>query len=248
MTITKVRQDAPTVALAPPDRGGYVLLAGTVAAGRQPFLPSRRMRKLISTLTPKVAELGRQPGVEADLFRAQLVAPGMGHELLEKRAGRVTPAHFDVVVLVRTDDPEAAKALRDNATFKAIRSELAAASRHTHEIVARNVRRIADVDHDRRSVFLFNYFYADDNEVLVPVWEHTARWFVDNTRLPDSVVLEPIEGESGEYGIINHASWPHYWTFLPHFILRPSFRRFVLATFAANGVAAQPILYRRVQL
>ena len=119
MTITKVRPDAPTVALAPPDRGGYVLLAGTVT-GRQPFLPSRRMRKLIAALAPKVAELGRQPGVQADLFRAQLVAPGMGHELLQKRAGIVTPAHFDVVVLVRTDDPEAAKALRDNAAYKTI--------------------------------------------------------------------------------------------------------------------------------
>jgi hypothetical protein len=247
MAITKVRADAPRVELAPPDTGGYVLLAGTVA-GRQPFLPSRRRRTLIAALRPRVAELDRQPGVQADLFRAQLVAPGMGHELLNKRAGMVTPARFDVVVLVRTDEPEAAKTLRDNATYALIRSELTAASRHSHEIVAGNVRRIADVDHDRPSVFLFNYFYADDTAALVPVWEHTAHWFVDNTRLPDSVVLEPIEGESDEYGIINHASWPHYRTFLPHFILRPSFRRFVLATFAANGIAAQPILYRRVQI
>jgi hypothetical protein len=37
-----------------------------------------------------------------------------------------------------------------------------------------------------------------------------------------------------------------FHTFLPHLILRPPFRRFVLAQFADNGVAAQPILYRRV--
>ncbi len=246
MTIVKVRPDAPTVALVAPDTGGYLLLAGTVES-RQPFLPSRRMRALLAALRPKVAELARQPGVRhADLFRARLVAPGMGHDLLEKRADTVTPARFDVVLLVQTDDPDGAQALKDNKTYAAIRTELAAASRYTHEIAARNVRRIADVDHSRRSVFLFNYFYADDNADLVPVWEHTARWFVDNTRLPDSVVLEPLPGESHEYGIINHASWPHYWTFLPHFILRPSFRRFVLATFAANGIAAQPILYRRI--
>jgi hypothetical protein len=95
-------------------------------------------------------------------------------------------------------------------------------------------------------VFLFNFFYADKNAALIPVWEHTAHWFVENTNLPDSNVLEPPSGESENYGVINHASWPHFRTFLPHFALRPSFRRFVLATFAANGVAAQPILYRRV--
>ncbi len=246
MTIVKVRPNAPTVALVPPDTGGYLLLAGTVE-GRRPLLPSRRKRALIAALAPKVAALARKPGVrQADLFLAQLIAPGMGHELLKKRAGDVTPARFDVVLLVQTDSTGTARALRDNAAYAAIRSELAAASRHTHEIVARNVRRIADVDHSRRSVFLFNFFYADDNADLVPVWEHTARWFVDNTHLPDSVVLEPLTGESGEYGIINHASWPHYWTFLPQFILRPSFRRFVLATFRANGIAAQPILYRHV--
>jgi hypothetical protein len=73
---------------------------------------------------------------------------------------------------------------------------------------------------------------------------HTAGWFVEHTALPDSEVLEPLTGERADYGIINHASWPHWRTFLPQLILLPSFRRFVLATFAANGVAAQPILYR----
>jgi hypothetical protein len=33
-------------------------------------------------------------------------------------------------------------------------------------------------------------------------------------------------------------------TFLPQLALRRSFRRFVLATFEANNIAAQPILYR----
>jgi hypothetical protein len=245
MSIVKVRQEAPTVALVPPDTGGYLLLAGTVE-GRRPFLPSRRRRALIAALKPKVAELARQRGVrQADLFRAQLFPPGMGVELLKKRAARVTPARFDVVVLIHTDSPDEARALQRTAVYDAVRSELTTTSRHTHEILAHNVRRIADVDHTRPSVFLFNFFYADDNADLLPVWEHTARWFVDNTDLPDSVVLEPLTGESDAYGIVNHASWPSYRTFLPHFILRPSFRRFVLATFAANNIAAQPILYRR---
>lgn len=230
--------------LQEPSQGGYVLLAGTVDR-RAPFLPSRRSRRVIAALGPKVAELAKQPHVvQADLFVARLVAPGMGHELLKERA--VTPAGFDVVVLVQTDDIDSAKTLRDNDIYAGVHRELERASSHTHEIVARNVRRIADVDHTKPSVFLFNFFYADDNARLVPVWEETSKWFVDNTKLPDSVVLEPLPGESDEYGIVNHASWPHFRTFLPHFALRPSFRSFVLKTFADNGIAAQPILYRRV--
>lgn len=246
MTTAGTQVKSTTVRLQEPDSGGFVLLAGTVAV-RQPFLPSRRRRELIAAMTPGVAKLARQPHVrQADLFEARLVAPGMGHDLLEKRGGKVTPARFDVVLLVQTDSPESAREMQDNPVFAGLRSQLSAVSRHTHEIAARNVRRIADVDHTRPSVFLFNFFYADDNAALIPVWEHTSRWFVDNTNLPDSNVLEPLSGESDEYGIINHASWPHYRTFLPHFVLRPSFRKFVLATFAANGIAAQPILYRRV--
>lgn len=58
--------------------------------------------------------------------------------------------------------------------------------------------------------------------------------------------MEPLAGERTDYGIVNHASWPHWRTFFPQLILRPSFRRFVLATFTANHIAAQPILYRLV--
>lgn len=58
--------------------------------------------------------------------------------------------------------------------------------------------------------------------------------------------MRPLEGEPADYGLINHASWPALGTFLPSLILRPTFRRFVLANFKANGVAAQPIIYRRV--
>lgn len=158
------------------------------------------------------------------------------------------PARFDLVVLVETTDPAAAAAVRDYGAYRRLATAVKAAAQHTHEIAARNVRRIADVDHTRPSVFLFNHFYADDPRDLLPVWEYTAGWFVDKTSLSDSTVLEPLHGEPTDYGIINHASWPHLTTFLPSLVLRPSFRRYVLANFAANGIAAQPILYRRITL
>jgi hypothetical protein len=232
--------------LVPPNGNGYLMLAATVD-DRPPFLPnSRRKKAVLSALSEDVAELQRVPGVsQASLFDALLVPPGMGRELLRARA--VTPARFDVVVLIETVDPAAAVALKGDAAYGRLNDRLTAAASRTYEVAARNVRRIADVDHRRPSVFLFNFFFAEEPGRLLAVWEDTAGWFVAKTALPDSTVFEPLPGERDDYGIINHASWPHVRTFLPHLILRPSFRRFVLATFASNGVAAQPIVYRHVQ-
>ncbi len=239
------RSETMPARLVPPNGHGYLMLAATVDS-RLPFLPnSRRKKALLSALSEHVAGVARAPGVtQANLFDAQLVPPGMGRELLRKRS--VAPAQFDVVVLIETVDPAHALTLRDSAAYRAMKARLTAEAARIYEVAARNSRRIADVDHGRDSVFFFNYFYADDPERLLSVWENTAGWFVAKTSLPDSTLLEPLPGEPNEYGIINHASWPHYRTFLPSLILRPSFRSFVLATFASNGIAAQPILYRRV--
>ena len=247
MRIVNDHLEIPKAALQRPSAAGYLLLAAEVDR-RPPLLPSSRAkRRLIAFSAAAVADLSRLPGVTgAELFDARLVAPGMGHELLRRRAGTVHQARFDLVVLVETTDPAAAAAVRGHPGYRRLAARVAGAAQHTHEIVARNVRRIADVDHTRPSVFLFNYFYAEDPRDLLPVWEYTAGWFVDKTSLADSTVLEPLDGEADDYGIINHASWPSFTTFLPSLVLRPSFRRYVLANFAANGIAAQPILYRRV--
>jgi hypothetical protein len=243
MDIELPRGEGPRAPLQPPRDAGYLLVAAQVER-RAPFLPSgRRKRALIDSMSRQLADLARVNTVTyADLFVARLVAPGEGDELLRRRA--IRPARFDLVALVQTVDPASALDLRDNPSYKQLRSELGTAALDVYEVAARNVRRIADVEHQRSSVFLFNYFYADDPQRLIPVWEYTAGWFVERTTLPDSEVMAPLDGERTEYGIINHASWPHWRTFLPQLILLPSFRRFVLGTFAANNVAAQPILYR----
>jgi hypothetical protein len=243
MDIELPRGEGPRTPLEPPSDGGYLLLAARVDR-RPPFLPSGRgKRALIDSVSRQLAELAQVTTVVyADLFVARLVAPGMGHELLRRRT--VRPARYDVVLLVKTLDPASALDLRDNPSYQQLRAEFATAALDVYEVAARNVRRIADVEHNRSSVFLFNYFYADDPKRLIPVWEYTAGWFVQNTALPDSEVMEPLHDERAEYGIINHASWPHWRTFLPKLILLPSFRGFVLATFEANNIAAQPILYR----
>jgi hypothetical protein len=235
--------EGPKAPLQTPNEYGYLLLAAKIDA-RPPFMPrSRAKRALLQALSARLTELAQVDSVlYADLFVAQLIAPGAGDALLRQRG--ITPARYDVVLLIETRDPAAALELRGHPAYQQLGAAVNSAARHVVEVAARNARRIATVEHSRSSVYLFNFFYADDAKRLVPVWEYTAGWFVEHTALPDSEVLEPLTGERADYGIINHASWPHWRTFLPQLILLPSFRRFVLATFAANGVAAQPILYR----
>jgi hypothetical protein len=233
--------------LRAPSPAGYLLLATDIDR-RPPFLPnSRRKRTLIQTIAPAIARLDRLPGVvSADVFDARLIAPGATPRHARRSARQAPSAHFDLVVLVQTSEPATAVELRDQPDYRHVAAALSVVARRQLEVAARNVRRIADVDRDRPAVHLFNYFAADDPDLLLPVWERTAGWFVANTDLRNSTVLMPMSGEPDEFGMINHASWPRYATFLPSLILRPSFRRFVLATFAANGISVQPILYRLV--
>lgn len=231
--------------LNPPKESGYLLMAAEVDRRPAILVNSRRKRRLLQNIRALVHELRRLDDVvDANVFDARLVAPGEGKALLRRRQDRVHRARYDVVVLIETASQGSAKGLRGHSTYRRLSVELHRGSRHTHEIAATNVRRIDDVDHSRDAVFLFNFFYADDPNVLVPVWEYTAGWFMDKTSLRDSTVLLPMAGEPDDYGIINHASWPSFRTFLPHLIFRPNFRRYVLANFAANNISAQPILYR----
>ncbi|MGS2648630.1 hypothetical protein [Streptosporangium sp. LJ11] len=223
----------------PPTGDGFVMLAGEVGSWRGPFAsaPTRLAARL------KALAAGIEAR-EANVFRAVLRPPGEGEEVLAARG--IRPARFDVVVLIRTASVEAALELRKSAAYQELAETLRAAARRTHQIVADNAGRLGDVDHGQDHCYLFNYFYADDRETLLKVWEYTAGWFQAKTALPSSALMRPLEDEPADYGLINHASWPNWRTFLPSLIFRPTFRSFVLANFKANGIAAQPIIYRRV--
>ncbi len=146
---------------------------------------------------------------------------------------------------METVDPAAARALRDDPGYQRLSARVAGAARRTYEVAAENPRNMGDVAFDRPGVFLFNFFYAADERELIPVWEYTAGWWNVKTHLDNSRVLRPVDDESSDYGIINHCRWDSLRVVAPNMIFRPSFRRFVLANFAANGISAQPILYRR---
>jgi hypothetical protein len=233
--------------MLPPDDCGYLLLAAEVdpRARFQRHRPAKR-QLLAHAKAWSLALAKRADVVEATVFRAVLVAPGEGTKLLKARAGRVHHARYDVVILLRTTSVQAAQALRNDPDYTALAQAVAETASYTMQIVARNTVRLGDVDHRPDHVFLFNYFYADDDADLIPVFAYTAGWFQAKTGLPNSTLLQPLEKEPTDNGIINHASWPGFPAFLPSLIFRPTFRRFVLANFAANHIAAQPILYRRV--
>lgn len=232
--------------MIPPTDHGYLLLAAEVGNWRGLFpRPDGTRRRLVERLTRLARRIADRDDVEEiTVFRAVLRAPGEGTQLLRRRG--VVPARYDVVVLTRTTDPAAALALRDDPAYKDLTRTLDGAARRVHHVAARNARRLGDVDHRPDHAFLFNYFYADDAKTLLDVWQYTAGWFQAKTGLPNSTLMEPLDGEPSDYGIINHASWPSLRAFLPSLIFRPTFRSFVLANFKANDIAAQPIIYRRV--
>jgi hypothetical protein len=230
-----------------PNHRGYILLAAEVDKVKPFGRPSPAKRQLLKNAKTRLNHLAQQADVlDATLFRAVLIAPGEGIELIKARSGKVHHARYDIVILVRTTNIESARMLRENPEYKALSSAVRQDASYTMELIACNAVRLGDVDHRLNDVFLFNYFYADNNADLIPVFEYTAGWFQAKTGLPNSILLKPLEGEATDNGIINHASWPNFRAFLPSLLFRPTFRSFVLANFAANKIAAQPILYRRV--
>jgi hypothetical protein len=237
----------PLVEFIEPSTEGYRLLAAEVDR-RPPMLPgSARKRALLHQVCDLTKKLDAEPAVlETAVFDAAFFVPGQGAPFSRAPgdAPRAPHGHFDVVVLVRTGAPDDAAELQAGAPWTELADLVRAGSRHTLDVVARNIRRIGDVPHPGDGVFLFNFF--DNTPHVLPVWEHSARWFAAKTKLDNSTVLQPVAGAADEYAIINHARWPNWRAFLPHLLLRPSFRRYVGDNSMANGVTAQPILYRQV--
>lgn len=244
MTIVNGHRADPARLVAPTDNG-FALLGAEVGGWAGPFsLSTRSRRNLLDRIEPLRDRIARREDViEATAFRAALRPPGEGGELLRK-AG-TTPARYDVVVLIRTRTVSDLDALRVDRTWLELVGLLDTHARHVYQATASSPTRIADVDHDPGNWFLFNYFHCEDPRTVRAVWEYTAGWFQRKTALPDSVPMQPLPGEPDDYSLINHASWPNLRTFLPSLLFRPSFRTFVLANFAANDIAAQPIIYRQ---
>ena len=221
---------------------GYIHVAAEVDR-RPPFLPASQIKRTLLRVCKRLCEtLERRADVKSAVtFKALLIPPGRGDFL--KQRPNVHVARFDVAVLIETSGMESARALREESTFIELEKRVRDASRHVHIITASNARRIGPVDHERNGVFLFNYFYADDTDQNLAVWEYTAGWFEQETGLDNSTLLLPAEGEASEYPIVNHCRWNHLWDIVPSLLFKSSFRSYVLDNFEANRTAAIPILY-----
>ena len=239
------RDRFPKVSLMEPSRSGYLMIAAEI--DRRPpvgfFIESRRKKRLLKTLKAQAQALRDNDEVlDATVFKALIIPPGRGAFL--KKRPEIEAARFDVVMLAEFQTSEAAKNHRDLPEWAALVSVLEESSYKTISIAASNTRRIGPVNHADDGVFLFNYFYADDLDINLQVWNYTAGWFQDQTGLDNSTVLLPQDSATVPYTIINHCRWDSLSDILPALLFNRSFKPFVLDNFEQNSTAAGPILYR----
>jgi len=247
--------------LQPPNALGYIHLAGEVERPKMFGSPGPEKQQLLNDMKDAIRALRDafpEQVQRADVFSAFVIPPGSaeGRKVIEQQSYAVHVAEFDVVLLVECRDVEAAAEVRASEAFAAIERRVEEASRYTHCITAKNAKRIAEVDHDRQGVFLFNYFFAADAkgeggskgiDVLLAVWEYTAGWWTAHANLDNSTPIQPIDDAESQYSLINHCRWDKVVDVAPHLVFRPSMKKFVLANFTANNIVAMPILYRLVR-
>lgn len=226
---------------------GYLHLAADVEAAHRPGPVLRRSRakqQLFGVLKWQARQLAQMDAVQTvTVFDALGFSPPGGDT--KGQSAPLQPAWFDVVVLVETVTPDAAKEVRAAAPYQEMAGTLSEKAHRVHHIAARNVRRVGDVDKSRPGLFVFNYLAGDDPELALELWEYLCGWYQVETGLDSATLLGPLEGEQSDYVLINHARWDGS---LPEFAVRQlpkkTFRSYMLANLKANHVAAMPVMYR----
>lgn len=246
LKIVGPKERYPKVTLIDPAPSGYLLLAAEIDH-RPPFgffIESAGKRRVLNRMKSFADDMRGKPGVrEATVFNAIIVPPGKGELLKERPNAKV--ARYDAVILVEFDTPADAETFAAGQNWQSLVEDVKKDAEKTTTVRASNGRRIGPVDHSRQGIFLFNYFFADDRAQNLAVWEYTAGWFEDQTGLDNSTLLLPAQSNDAvPYSVINHCRWDTMGDILPALLLKPDFRKFVLANFYANNTAAMPVLYR----
>lgn len=235
----------PSVRLVEPALLGYLHIAAQVRPRSFPLAPRGRWKR---TFLARMKQLARRvealDAVEkATVYDAIAFAPPSSY--VKERRGAVHVPRFDVVALIETASPDAARTVRTSPECQALITALGHEARDLHVIAARNAKRIGDVDKMRRGTFLFNYFVGDDPDVVIQLWDYLAGWYVAETGMDNSTLLMPLEGERSAYVIINHARWDGSpLRFMWRQFSKTTFRSYMLANLEANHVGAMPVLYR----
>lgn len=249
MLVQLVNQDPRygKVHLVEPAPLGYLHLAADVEAAHRPGPVLRRSRdkqQLFGVLKWQARQLARMQEVETvTVYDALGFTPPGGD--VKGQAARLKPAWFDVVILVETVSPDAARQVRESPGYQEMAGTLTGKARRVHQIAARNVRRVGDVDKSRPGLFVFNHFVGDDPALAAELWEYLSGWYATETGLDSATLLAPLDGEQSDYVLVNHARWDGS---LPMFAARQlpkkTFRSYMLANLKANHVVAMPVLYR----
>lgn len=232
------------VSLVAPTKHSYLILAAQVDDSALPIFltESNTKKKLLASCKQACSTLSNNSEVvNASVFKAVLIPPGRG-AYAESR-NDLTPAKYDVVVLIEANDAAQISSLRSSDVFQQMWPEMQK-SKYSLQVTATNARRIGPVDHNKQGIFLFNYFVAEDTLKNLGIWEYTAGWFEEMTGLDNSTLLLPDDTNDIPYSVINHCRWNSIWDILPSLLFKRSFRSYVLNNFEANNVAAIPILYK----
>lgn len=245
-TLKKVitEQQFKKVDLKVASKTSYLFIAAEIDTSIFPlfYATSKRKKSIIKQSKEWCKQLQLEKGiVSAAVFKATLIPPGRG-KLLKERSG-VHIARYDFAILIEADKEKVQSILQEKK-YEEITSEIQGVAKHVYITTATNIKRIDNVDHSKQGVFLFNYFYADDLNQNLQVWEYTAGWFQQETGLDNSTVLLPVNAKESEYKIINHCRWNGLHEVLPSLLFKRSFRTYVLANFYINNVAAMPVFYK----
>ena len=238
----------PITLIAPTTRS-YIHIAAEVCPPSRPgpvVAKGREKSALLTRLKEFARQLEQRDAVEmVTVFDAVAFPPLERLPSLKERGDAIHIARFDIVVLIETTSPAAARDVQTAPPYLSLLALLASKARDMHVIAARNAKRVGDVDKTRKGLFLFNYFVADDADVMLQLWDYLAGWYETETGLDNSTLLVPLEGERSDYLAINNARWDGGpLRLLARQLPKKSFRNYMLANLATNHVGVMPVLYR----
>lgn len=132
---------------------GYIHLAAVVQPRRAPFvLMGREKAQLGARLKHLAHQLEQLDMVEkVTVFHAIVMAPPGGY--VKQHRDAIHLPRYDIVVLVETTSPETARQVQKMAAHTALVDALRSKTNDLHIVVARNVKRVSDVEKSRKGCF-----------------------------------------------------------------------------------------------
>jgi hypothetical protein len=239
----------PSVKLIEPTTLSYIHIAAEVQPRSLPFslfMPQgRKKSELLTALKALAHPLRQLDAVEkVTVFHASVMLPIERLPYIKQRKDAIRIPRFDIVVLIETKSVLASREVQTTPAYRALVDTLTSKAERIHIITARNAKRIADVDKTLPGLFLFNYFVADDVEVMLQLWDYLAGWYAVETGLDNSTLLVPLEGERSDYLAINHARWDvSLLRILWRELSRATFTIYLQENLEANRVGSMPVWY-----